>query len=76
MIKTRQYDYSRDLARQELPTLIKKRELAKSMGISLSTVDRMIKDRRLPQPLRSQSGYATGWLKSTLIAWFNRQQPS
>ncbi|MGR5441045.1 helix-turn-helix transcriptional regulator, partial [Vibrio mediterranei] len=47
-----------------------------SIALSLSTVDRMIKDRRLPQPLRSQSGYATGWLKSTLIAWFNRQQPS
>ncbi|ELA6921383.1 helix-turn-helix domain-containing protein [Vibrio parahaemolyticus] len=49
--------------------IIRKRELAKMLGVSESTIYRMIKSKQLPSPLLTPKGYISGWLPKTIDDW-------
>ncbi|MDE1242547.1 helix-turn-helix transcriptional regulator [Vibrio aestuarianus] len=67
MKTTRYYDYSRSMTREELSIILTKKEVALMIGKSISTVGRMVKDGRLPTPLKTQRDRNGGWTKSTTL---------
>ncbi|CAK4070599.1 helix-turn-helix transcriptional regulator [Vibrio sp. 16] len=74
MGKTRYYDYSRAMT-QEAPTkIVTKKQLAQETGKSLSTIGRMIKDGRVPEPLRTPRGNTGGWFRATINKWLEEQE--
>ncbi|WP_367278124.1 helix-turn-helix transcriptional regulator [uncultured Photobacterium sp.] len=50
-------------------TIIKKKQLAKMLGVSPSTIYRMNKSQSLPKPLYCPSGYIKGWLSTAIDNW-------
>ncbi|WP_010444314.1 helix-turn-helix transcriptional regulator [Vibrio rotiferianus] len=71
MKTTRYYDYSRSMTREELSVILTKKEVALLIGKSTSTVGRMVKDGRLPAPLKTQRDRNGGWTKSTIMQWLH-----
>ncbi|TMX34392.1 helix-turn-helix transcriptional regulator [Vibrio sp. Hep-1b-8] len=61
-------DICRVYAVQDLK-IIKKSSLADILGVSLSTVYRMIQNNELPPPLRTPKGYIRGWPESVIVEW-------
>ena len=49
--------------------ILTKKECAEYIGVSISTISRMVKDKRLPPPLKTPSGRNGGWFKSTIDKW-------
>ncbi len=49
--------------------VITKKELAKMLGISERTIHRWVKAKRLPEPMRTESGNNGGWVQSTIQDW-------
>ncbi|HCG6383475.1 HTH domain-containing protein [Vibrio alginolyticus] len=54
--------------------IISKKELAKQLNVNERTIHRMIKDKRLPEPMRTLGGNNGGWLSTTLLKWQNTQK--
>jgi predicted DNA-binding transcriptional regulator AlpA len=70
-----EYDYARHMARefpQQDLKIIRKKELAQKLGVSGRTIQRMVKQKRLPTPLYSPCGHITGWLASDIEQWRRR----
>ncbi|EHR6713961.1 helix-turn-helix domain-containing protein [Vibrio parahaemolyticus] len=76
MKTTRYYDYSRYMTKEEPSRILTKKEVALLLGKSISTVGRMIKDGRLPVPLKTQHGRNGGWTQNTILQWLNKQSES
>ncbi|EGR1195889.1 helix-turn-helix transcriptional regulator [Vibrio parahaemolyticus] len=76
MKTTRYYDYSRNMTKEELSRILTKKEVALLLGKSISTVGRMIKDGRLPVPLKTQQGRNGGWTQNTILRWLKKQSES
>lgn len=55
-------------------SILRRRHLRDATGLSLATVDRMIKRGDFPPPLRL-STQAVGWLAETIEAWLASRQP-
>jgi len=60
-----------------LPTLaidsiVSKRETARVVGVSLSTLDRMIRRKEFPRPLQL-SVRRVGWPSSSIRAWISER---
>ncbi len=73
------YDYSRAMTRTypaESLKIIRRKELAKLLGVSESTIDRRIKDGLLPEPLRGPGGYSVGWFTAELDNWIKNRSES
>ncbi len=73
MKTTRYYDYSRSMTREDLSKILTKKEVALLIGKSLSTVGRMVKDGRLPTPLKTQQDRNGGWTKNTIMQWLHER---
>ncbi|MFN1551885.1 helix-turn-helix transcriptional regulator [Vibrio natriegens] len=54
--------------------VITKKELAKMLGVSERTIHRWVKAKRLPQPMRTESGNNGGWLARTISDWLEKAQ--
>lgn len=61
-------DYSKIVSLNEL-TIITKKDLAKMMCLSPSTIYRMVKAHQLPPPLKTPCGHTRGWSVKTLKEW-------
>ncbi|HAS6239403.1 TPA: transcriptional regulator [Vibrio vulnificus] len=69
------FDLSRQCNRAATPlNIISKKELAKLLHVNERTVHRMVKDKRLPEPMRTVSGNNGGWLLTTILEWLKRQK--
>ncbi|NIY92582.1 helix-turn-helix transcriptional regulator [Vibrio diazotrophicus] len=68
----RSFDYI-DFHTKGSVKIIRKKKLAKMLGVSESTLYRMIKSKRLPAPLLTPKGYISGWLPKTLDDWIKKQ---
>jgi len=69
MAKRKHFDYCRFMTESSGIKIITKSQLAESLGVSPSTIYRMIKSGLLPPPLRSPKGYIQGWLSGTIEMW-------
>lgn len=65
-------DYSRQMNRCNDIQIIRKKELAAMLGVSVKTVHVMIKNNQLPTPLRSPNGQVTGWLTKAIDLWIEK----
>ncbi len=70
MAKRKYFDYSRAMTQTGIH-IISKKQLAEMLGVSRSTIYRMIQSGLLPPPLRSPKGYIRGWLAGTIEVWRN-----
>lgn len=61
-------DFSSYIAKQDL-TILRKREVAKLLRVSESTLYRMVRTGDIPEPLRSPKGYIRGWHARVLEQW-------
>lgn len=68
-MRSRSFDYSRAMTLQPVSKIVSKKELAKDLGVSLTTISRMIKDGRLPSPMRTSKGYVGGWFRYVIEEW-------
>lgn len=74
MIKTKHFDYARSITRTSNSggmKIISKKEVAKQLGVSLSTVYRMNKAGELPPPLKTHTGRIRGWFHQSLEEWLS-----
>jgi len=69
MTKRKHFDYCRAQTQSSPITIINKKELAEMLGVSSSTIYRMVKSGFLPPPLRSPQGYMQGWLTRVIEEW-------
>ncbi|WP_430517820.1 helix-turn-helix transcriptional regulator [Aliivibrio sp.] len=53
--------------------IISKKQLAHKIGLSESTVYRMIKQKQLPEPLRTPKGHIRGWFAEKIEIWIEQQ---
>ncbi len=67
--QTRYYDYSRSMTQDAPTAIVTKKQLALEIGKSESTIGRMVKDGRIPTPLRTPKGNIGGWFRSTITRW-------
>lgn len=74
MIHNRYHDYSREVVKFSEFEIISKKDLSVMTGRSLSTIERMVKDGRLPKPLRTETGRIAGWFYSVIEQWRHRQK--
>ena len=54
--------------------VITKKELAKILGVSERTIHRWIRSKRLPEPMRTESGNNGGWLEFAILVFLEKQQ--
>lgn len=73
MSNTRQHDYSRAMTQENLTKIVSKKQLALEIGKSESTIGRMVKDGRIPLPLRTPKGNVGGWFRATINRWLEEQ---
>lgn len=73
MAKRKYFDYCRAMTQSSGIRIISKKELAEMLGVSRTTIYRMIKSGLLPPPLRSPKGYIRGWLAGTIEVWRDNQ---
>lgn len=66
------YDFSRSIA-SNIPRVVKRKDVARLLGVSERTVYRMVQEGSLPQPLRSPKGYQRGWIKERLEEFLQAQ---
>ncbi|WP_423251947.1 helix-turn-helix transcriptional regulator [Vibrio alginolyticus] len=62
-------DFSLYIAKQDF-TLLRKKEVAKLLRVSESTLYRMVRTGAIPEPSRTPKGYIRGWPAKTLEQWF------
>jgi predicted DNA-binding transcriptional regulator AlpA len=73
MTKRKYFDYCRAMTQSSDIKIISKNQLADMLGVSTSTIYRMIQSKLLPPPLRSPKGYIRGWLSGTIEQWKTEQ---
>lgn len=71
MSTTRYFDYSRAMTNSGKEKKVTKKQLAQLIGVSESTIYRMVKDGRLPKPLLSPNHNNGGWLRATIDKWLD-----
>ena len=76
MPKRRHFDYCRSQTQNSQIKIISKKELAAMLGVSCSTIYRMVRSGFLPEPLRSPQGYIQGWLARIIEEWQVKIQKS
>ncbi|EGQ8447178.1 helix-turn-helix domain-containing protein [Vibrio alginolyticus] len=54
--------------------ILRKNEVAKLLGVSCSTLYRMVRSGRFPEPHRSPKGYIQGWTVEALEQWRTNPQ--
>ena len=69
MTKRKHFDYCRSMTPNGGIKIITKKQLADMLGVSTSTIYRMIQSGFLPSPLRDPKGYIKGWLATTIGEW-------
>ncbi|EGQ8142941.1 AlpA family phage regulatory protein [Vibrio parahaemolyticus] len=62
-------DYSQMICGEEV-TIISKKALAQKLGVSSSTIYRMMRAEQLPPPLKTPAGHIRGWFTKTINEWF------
>ena len=56
-----------------LPRIVSRRAVAESLGTSVVTLWRMVRDGRFPKPFRVSPG-RVGWCARTVRLWIDKQQ--
>ena len=69
MTKRKHFDYCRAQTQNSEMTIISKKELAEMLGVSRSTIYRMVKNGLLPTPMLTSKNYIQGWSIKTIKAW-------
>jgi len=62
-------DFARRLNTAPNIRLIRLNKAANMLGVSESTVRRMIKQGRIPEPLRTEHGNISGWISESFFSW-------
>lgn len=62
-------DFARQLNNAPNIRLIRLNEAASMLDVSESTVRRMIKQGRIPEPLRTEHGNISGWISEHFFSW-------
>ncbi|ELM6649981.1 TPA: transcriptional regulator [Vibrio vulnificus] len=69
------FDLSRHCNKAATPlSIISKKELANLLHVNERTIHRMVKDKRLPEPMRTVGGNNGGWLLTTILEWQKSQK--
>ncbi|HDM8230065.1 TPA: AlpA family phage regulatory protein [Vibrio campbellii] len=68
------FDLSRHCNTNGHIRIINKKELALRLGVSERTIYRWTKNKRLPEPMRTEQGNNGGWLLSTINNWLTSHQ--
>ena len=55
--------------------VLRRSQLRHITGISLSTIDRLRKEGKFPEPILLTGAQAVGWLSETIFEWLASRQP-